>query len=124
MVPTLVARVVDTSIGKRLSVTVGAMNLVGCLYFLHRLWIGGQSVNDIPVVLGEGVGWLSALMGAAAGWVIFGFMPLLITKIAQTQTALRLHRIVGEQDRLVKEWGEDVRGVHGTKVSETQAGEV
>lgn len=120
MIPTLVARLVDTSAGRRLSITVGALNLVGCLYFLHRIWSMGHSVNDIPTVLGDTFGWLSALLGAGAGWVIFGFMPALIAKIAETQTTIRLNRVTQDQGQLIEEWGEAVRGIHGVKVLENK----
>lgn len=123
MVPTMVARVIDTSPGKRLSITVGAMNLVGCLYFVHRIWSAGHRLGDVPMVLGDSFGWLSALMGAGAGWVIFGATPLLITQIAQAQTAVRLRRLTNDQDRLAKEWGESVRGVYGVRTVEKEAGE-
>lgn len=120
MIPTLVARVVDTSRGKRLSITVGAANLVGCLYFLHRIWALGHNVSDIPTVLKDSVGWLSALSGAGVGWLIFGTMPIIVGQIARTQTAVRLRRVNGDQERLVKEWGEAVRGVYGVKVVEPE----
>ena len=122
MVPTMVARVIDSSPGKRLSITVGAMNLVGCLYFLHRIWAAGHSISDIPMVLGDSFGWLCALLGAGAGWVIFGATPLLIAQIAQAQTTVRLRRLNNDQDRLVKEWGESVRGVYGVKVVAKEEG--
>jgi hypothetical protein len=119
MLPTLVARVVDTSVGRRLTITVGSLNLVGCLYFLNRLWTSGQDVSDIPVVLGDSFGWLYALTGAGMGWIVFGGMPSLIAKIAQTQTALRVRRINNDQDRLVEEWGEAVRGMHPARSADT-----
>lgn len=112
MIPTLVARVVDTSPGKRLSITVGGFNLIGCLYFLHRIWAAGQGMEDIQPTLGDSVGWLCALVGAGIGWLVFGGMSAIVGKIAQAQTALRLRNITKEQERLVEEWGETVRGTY------------
>ena len=80
MIPTLVARVVDTSPGKRLSITVGCFNLIGSLYFLHRIWAAGQGMDDIRPTLGDSFGWLCALLGAGIGWVVFGFMPAVIAR--------------------------------------------
>lgn len=122
MLPTVVARVVDTSFGKRLSITVGAMNLVGSLYFIHRISAMGNTLSDVPVVLSNSFGWLCALLGAGMGWVIFGTMPVIVGQLARTQTAIRLNRVTGEQERLVKEWGEAVRGVYGVKVVEQEEG--
>lgn len=115
MLPTIVARVVDTSYGKRLSITVGAMNLVGCLYFLNRIMAMGNMLSDVPIVLSNSFGWLCALLGAGMGWVIFGMMPVIVGQLARTQTAIRTRRVTGDQERLVKEWGEAVRGVYGVK---------
>lgn len=115
MVPTIVARVVDTSWGKRLSVTVGSFNLIGSLYFLHRVWAAGHGMEDIGPTLGDGFGWLCALVGAAIGWIIFGFTPVFIGKLAEAQTTLRVRHIVKEQERLIEEWGEPVRGIYAPK---------
>ncbi len=115
MIPTLVARVVDTSPGKRLSITVGGFNLIGALYFLHVVWAAGQGMDDIMPTLKDGFGWLCALVGAGIGWLVFGFMPGIFGKIAAAQTALRVRNITKEQDRLVAEWGETVRGVYAVR---------
>jgi hypothetical protein len=123
MLPTIVARVVDTSPGHRLSLTVASFNFVGCLYFLNRIWALGHSVSDVPIVLGDSFGWFFALAGAGMGWVVFGGMPAIIAQIARTQTAVRLRRITGDQDRLVKEWGETVRGIYGVQVVKKEEGE-
>lgn len=115
MLPTIVARVVDTSPGKRLTITVGAMNLVGCLYFINLISSMAGGISDAPVVLSNSFGWLCALVGAGMGWIIFGAMPVIVGQLARTQTAIRTRRVTGDQDRLVKEWGESVRGVYGVK---------
>ena len=122
MIPTLVARVVVTSPGKRLSVTVGGFNLIGSLYFLHRIWAAGQGMEDIRPTLGDSFGWLCALLGAGIGWVVFGFMPAIIGKIAETQSALRMRNVTKEQERLIEEWGEAVRGAYGVQVVEKEEG--
>ena len=116
MGPTIVARIVDTSPGKRLTVTVGGMNLVGSLYFVNAIWSSGHDVSDITTTRGDPFGWLCALVGAGAGWVIFGMMPAFVGRIAAAQTAMRLRRLNGQQEKLVEEWGESVRGAYGVKV--------
>jgi hypothetical protein len=123
MLPTIVARVVDTSPGRRLTLTVACFNLVGCLYFLDRIAAMGNSISDVPVVLSNSFGWFFALVGAGIGWIVFGCMPAVIAQIARTQTAVRLRRITGDQERLVKEWGETVRGIYGVQVAAKEEGE-
>lgn len=121
MVPTFVARIVDTSPGRRLTLTVGAMNLVGALYFVHAITSVGAGVSDIAPTLGDTFGWLYALMGAGAGWVIFGAMPSIVMRIAAAQTAIRLRRLNGQQEKLVEQWGEAVRGAYGVRMVEEAA---
>ncbi|WP_374373189.1 hypothetical protein [Dongia sp.] len=123
LTPTFVARIVDTSPGRRLTVTVGAMNLVGALYFVHRIWATGHSVSDIGPTLGDTFGWLCALVGAAAGWVIFGAMPAIVGRIAAAQTAIRLRRLGAQQDKLVAEWGETVRGAYAVRAIKEEEAE-
>jgi hypothetical protein len=118
MIPTFVARIVDTSPGRRLTVTVGAMNLTGALYFVHAISSVGASVSDIGPTLGDTFGWLCALIGAGAGWVIFGAMPSIVMRIAAAQTAIRLRRLTGQQEKLVEQWGEAVRGAYGVRMVE------
>jgi hypothetical protein len=83
----------------------------------------GNSISDVPVVLSNSFGWFFALVGAGIGWIVFGAMPAIIAQIARTQTAVRLRRITGDQERLVKEWGETVRGIYGVQVAKTDKGE-
>lgn len=117
MGPTIVARIVDTSPGRRLTITVGGMNLVGSLYFVNAIWSAGHDIADIAPTLGNAFGWLCALVGAGTGWVIFGMMPAIVGRIAAAQTALRLRKLGGQQDKLVEEWGESVRGAYGVRVA-------
>ena len=123
MLPTLVARVVDSSPGKRLSITVGGFNLLGSLYFLDAIWAAGQTMGDIRPTLSDSFGWLSALTGAGVGWVVFGGMPIVFAKIAEAQTALRLRTVTKDQERLVEEWGENVRGIYGVKAVAKEEGD-
>ncbi|HVO04101.1 MAG TPA: hypothetical protein VMT54_18030 [Candidatus Cybelea sp.] len=109
LLPTLVARVVDTTPGRHLTITVGSLNLAGSLWFMHDLWAAGQSFSAIAPTLGDMLGWLSALLGAGLGWGIFSMMPHVSRSIAAAKTATRLRSIRKSQDDLVEEWGDPVR---------------
>ena len=110
MVPTLVARVVDTAPGRHLTITVGSLNLAGALWFMHDLWSAGQGFSDILPTLGDMIGWLAALVGAGMGWALFSLMPIASRSIATTKSNLRLNRIRKAQADLVEQWGDPVRG--------------
>jgi len=110
MVPTLVARIVDPSPGRHLTITVGSLNFAGALWFMHSLWTAGQGFSAIMPTLGDMIGWLSALVGAGLGWAIYSLMPIVSRSIATTKSNLRLRSIRKSQEDLVEQWGDPVRG--------------
>ncbi|TXH37151.1 MAG: hypothetical protein E6Q98_09730 [Rhodospirillaceae bacterium] len=112
MIPTLVAFVVDGSKRRYLTITVGGLNLVGSLYFLHQLWTLGQGLGDIRIVLGNSYGWLASLSGAACGWLLFLAMPFIIGHIAAAEARIRLYTLRREQEKLVQDWGQQVTGAN------------
>jgi len=110
MVPTLVARVVDPTPGRHLTITVGSLNLAGALWFMHDLWSAGQGFSDIVPTLGDMIGWLAALVGAGMGWALYSLMPIVSRSIATTKSTLRANRLRKAQADLVEQWGDPVRG--------------
>jgi hypothetical protein len=112
MVPTIAARMIDASAGRRFTLTVGAMNLVGTLYFLDAIWTAGHRLTDIIPVLSDVFGWFCVMVATGAGWMIFGLMPTVVARIAEAQTSVRQRRIRQRQEKLVREWGEAVRGTN------------
>jgi hypothetical protein len=118
MVPTMVARVVDPSPGRQLTISVGSLNLAGALWFMHDLWSAGQSFDAIMPTLGDMIGWLAALVGAGMGWVVYLLMPIFSRSIATTKSNLRLRSIRKQQEDLVEQWGDPVRGTYGLPATE------
>jgi len=110
MVPTFVARLVDPGPGRHLTITVGSLNLAGSLWFVHDIWLAGQSFSAVAPTLSNMMGWLAALVGAGAGWAINWMMPLISGRIAATKSSVRLARVRKRQAELVEQWGEPVRG--------------
>ena len=108
LVPSMVARIVDTSPNRYLTFTVLCLNLVGSLYFVHRVLTMGNSLEVVVMVLQDSIGWLAALSGAGCGWLLFLAVPPLIAKMAEAQSALRLRRVHRDQTQLINEWGEVV----------------
>ena len=108
LVPSLVARLVDSSPRHYLTLTVLSLNLVGALYFVHELLTMGNSLDVLPAVLQDSIGWLAAFAGAGCGWLLFLAMPALIAKLAEAQSALRMRRVHRDQTQLTEEWGQVV----------------
>jgi hypothetical protein len=111
MIPTLVARVVDPAPGRHLTITVGSLNFAGALWFMHDLWSAGQSFAAITPTLGDMLGWLASLVGAGSGWAIYSLMPILSRGIATTKSNARLGRVRKQQEELIEQWGDPVRGL-------------
>jgi hypothetical protein len=103
-----VARIVDSSPSRHLTFTVFGLNLVGALYFVHRVLSTGNSVEAAALSLQDVFGWLAALGGAGCGWLLFMALPSIIATMAEAQSALRLRRVHRDQAQLIKEWGEAV----------------
>jgi hypothetical protein len=108
MIPTLVARLVDTGRPAFLSITVGCANLVGSLYFVDVLLSLGMQIENIGVVLRDPIGWLAAFGAAGVGWALFLCFPIVVQAMAQGQTAMRLRRMRRDQQRLIDDWGSEV----------------
>ncbi len=109
MLPTIVARVVDPGPGRHLTITVGALNFAGSLWFINDVWSAGQSFAAVMPALSDMMGWLAALLGAATGWAIHGVMPVFTRRIAETKSSVRLSRLRKRQAELVEQWGPPVR---------------
>ena len=106
LVPTVVARIVDSSPGRYLTFTVFSFNLVGALYFVHELLTLGNDLGSVSIVLQDAIGWLAAFAGAGCGWLLFMAMPALVAKTAEAQSALRMRRVQRDQTQLTEEWGQ------------------
>ena len=108
LVPSVVARIVDTHPNRYLTFTVLGLNLVGSLYFVHQVLTMGNDLEVVARVLQDSIGWLAALSGAGCGWLLFLAVPPLIAKMAEAQSGLRLRRVHRDQTQLINEWGEVV----------------
>jgi membrane associated rhomboid family serine protease len=108
LVPSVVARIVDTHPNRYLTFTVLGLNLVGSLYFVHRVLTMGNSLEVVALVLQDSIAWLAALSGAGCGWLLYLAVPPLIAKAAEAQSAMRLRRVHRDQTQLINEWGEVV----------------
>ena len=108
LVPSLVARLVDSSPRHYLTFTVFSLNLVGSLYFVHELIAMGNSLDVLSIVLQDAIGWLAAFAGAGCGWLLFLSMPAFVGKLAEAQSALRMRRVHRDQTQLIEEWGQIV----------------
>ena len=110
LIPTIVAAVVDRYRGKYLTRTVGAMNLAGLAPMVVRLWGTGDNLSAAIEILTRPVNWLIMYGAAAVGWGIFLAMPAVARVIVDLQAEQIQAQLRERADRLVEEWGEEVKG--------------
>lgn len=110
MLPTIAAVVADKSRTGSKSLSIGAMNLAGCMPFLIDLWTKGntsdlsvQIVTDPRTII---VIWLSAGVGYLINWSMAGIVSTLMVQ----RSGARLKDIKRRQDDLAERWGREVTG--------------
>jgi len=110
MLPTLTAVFIDRSSEKTRGLTVGALNLAGCMPFLLQVW-GGQNTIDhaIEILIDPRtiiVMYCAASVGYIVDWAVSG---LVATIMVQT-SASRLENMGKRRAELISRWGPEVTG--------------
>lgn len=108
LLPTLGAYVADRAREKHLAVTVGLLNLCGCVQALIDLWSVGQSFNAMSATMHNVYNWLIAYGAAGCGWLIFLSMPPLVRAYYNVASETRIQVLRREQRKLVELWGEEI----------------
>jgi len=110
MLPTLTAVFIDRSSEKTRGLTVGALNLAGCMPFLLQVW-GGQNTIDhaMDIIVDPRtiiVMYCAAGVGYIVDWAVSG---LVATVMVQT-SASRLEHMAKRRTELIERWGREVTG--------------
>jgi hypothetical protein len=110
MLPTLVAAIADRSKRKYKALTVGAMNLAGCMPFLISLWTKGQTISGAVNLITNPQTFVVVWMAAAVGYLIDWAMSGIVMTMMMQRSAGRLKEIQKRQAELVQRWGDEVSG--------------
>jgi hypothetical protein len=110
MLPTITAVFIDRSAEKTRGLTVGALNLAGCMPFILRLW-GGENTVDyaINIIIDPRtiiVMYCAAGIGYVVDWAVSG---LVATIMVQT-SASKLQSMAKRRAELITRWGREVTG--------------
>ena len=108
MLPTLGALIAERQREKHLAVTVGLMNLCGCLPAVVDLWSRGQSFAAVGDVLQDVYHWLIAFTAAGCGWLIYLIMQPLTAAYYKVIADARVRLLKHAQRGLVETWGEEI----------------
>lgn len=109
MLPTVVAAVVDRGGGTR-ALTVGAMNLAGCVPFLLELWTMGHSSENSMALITDPRTIIVMYSAAAIGYMIDWALSGIVATLMIHRATARLEKIRDRQDYLVERWGREVTG--------------
>lgn len=110
MMPTFVAFIVDRSRAKTKAITVGAMNLAGCMPFLIELWTGGNTIDVSLSIIADPVAIIVMYCAASIGYLIDWMVSGFVASILYQKGLARQNAIKERQDQLINRWGPEVTG--------------
>lgn len=109
MLPTLVAALVDRKGGAR-AITVGALNLCGCVPFLLELWTESHTAAFAVELITDPRTIIVMYAAAAIGYMIDWALSGIVATIMMRSATSRLEAIRQRQEELVARWGKEVTG--------------
>lgn len=109
MLPTVVAALVDRRGGAR-AMTVGSLNLCGCVPFLLDLWMT-EHTTTVALGLIKNPSTIIVMYAAAGiGYMIDWALSGIVASIIVQRSTSRLQAVRQRQDELVSRWGREVTG--------------
>lgn len=110
MLPAIVASLVDRTKERTLGLTVGAMNLAGCVPFVIDLWTSQHSIDRSVEILSDPLTIVVMYMAAGVGYVIDWALTGIVAVFLTENGKARLESIDQRQKQLVARWGAEVSG--------------
>jgi hypothetical protein len=110
MLPSMVALIIAPRRQKAKAITVGAMNLAGCVPFILQLWTSDNTAVHSFMIITDPrtiiVMYCAAGVGYAIDWAVSG----LVSTIMVQSGSVRIQQISKRQAELVARWGREVTG--------------
>jgi len=110
MIPTAVAYFVDNSKEKSLGPVIFYLNFAGVLPSLLKLWKNGHTVANSLAILMDPMMLALMLVPAACGWMLYAYIPYLVTGIIRHKAEMRIRTLEKYQQELIDHWGHTVSG--------------
>jgi hypothetical protein len=110
MIPTAVAYFVDSSRERGLGPTVLFLNFAGIMPSLFKLWQHGHSVSRALELVLQPMNMLVMLLPAAFAWLLYMYVPILVSGVLRRNAEARIKRIERDQEYLIDQWGSLVSG--------------
>ena len=109
MLPTVVAALIDRKGGAR-AITVGALNLCGCIPFLMDLWTKGHTTELAVSLITDPLTIIVMYAAAGIGYMIDWALSGIVATILVQRSTSRMEAIRKRQAELVERWGKEVTG--------------
>lgn len=110
LLPTFVAFFVDRSKKKSKAVTVGAMNLAGCMPFLMDLWTTDHTLDKAFSIILDPMAIIVIYAAAGVGYLIDWSMSVVVANFLYERGQARRKAIEKRQADLIERWGKEVTG--------------
>lgn len=109
MMPTVVAALIDRQGGTRV-ITVGSMNLCGCLPFLLDLWTKSHTMEYAISLITDPRTVIVMYAAAGIGYMIDWALSGIVATIMIQRATSRLSAIRKRQEAMIVRWGPEVTG--------------
>lgn len=110
LMPMFVAFFVDQTRRKLKTVTVGAMNMAGCMPFLMELWTTDHTLEKAFAIIFDPMAIIVIYAAAGVGYLIDWTMTSLVASMVYQHALSRKKAIEERQTQLVERWGAEVNG--------------
>lgn len=109
MLPTVIAVIIDRQGGTR-AMTVGSMNLCGCLPFLLDLWTKSHTMEYAVGLITDPRTIIVMYAAAGIGYMIDWALSGIVATIMIQRATSRLSAIRKRQEEMIVRWGPEVTG--------------
>lgn len=111
LLPTVVAFFVDSGKKKIKVVTVGAMNIAGCVPFLMELWTSDHTLQKSFAIILDPMAIVVIYSAALIGYILDWLVSIMVANYLYQRGQARLKAIAEEQREMIERWGQEVTGL-------------
>lgn len=109
MLPGLIAMIIDQETKRYISKIVLTFNAAGLAPFIAKVLSSkGSSSIAIDMIIDPRT-WLMIYLAASIGWIVYWAFPQIGIALNNMKTQIIIQKLNFEMDRLVEEWGDDIK---------------
>ena len=109
MLPGLIAMIIDQEAKRYISKIVLTFNATGVAPFMAKVLSSKGDGNVAIDLIIDPRTWLMIYLAASVGWIVYWVFPQVGTVFYNMKAQITIQKLNFELDRLVEEWGEEIR---------------